>query len=92
MAAEKLLSVGAHARREKTTQPMAMAPAAISASPATTMTSVEATAPDNPAANANGTVSPSAMPMTTSLTDPPGLALGGVEKEHEARKRELEEQ
>src|SRR5438477_9599093 len=48
---------------------MAMDPAAISANPATTMILVAATAPDRPAAKANGTVRPSAMPMTTSRTN-----------------------
>src|SRR6185503_8078869 len=47
---------------------MAMAPAAISARPAVTMMSVESTAPARPAASANGTVSPSAIPITTSRT------------------------
>src|SRR5437867_3084029 len=47
---------------------MAMEPAAISASPAVTMMPACCTAPLNPAASANGTVSPSAMPMTTSRT------------------------
>jgi hypothetical protein len=51
---------------------MAIDPAAISAKPAVT-TSVEACgldaiAPDIPAASANGTVSPSDIPMTTSRT------------------------
>src|SRR5580704_5022104 len=48
---------------------MAMEPAAISAKPATTMMRVAATAPERPAARANGTVSPSAMPITTSRTN-----------------------
>src|SRR5579864_2134563 len=52
---------------------MAIEPAAISANPAVT-TSVEACgfeamAPVIPAASANGTVSPSDIPMTTSRTD-----------------------
>src|SRR5271165_675024 len=48
---------------------MAMEPAAISASPATTMMRVVVSAPDNPAASANGTVSPSAIPITISRTN-----------------------
>src|SRR5579884_245079 len=48
--------------------PIAIDPAAISASPAVTMTRVEATAPDSPAARAKGTVSPSDIPMTISRT------------------------
>src|ERR1700722_4776857 len=48
---------------------MAMDPAAISARPATTMMRVVVSAPDNPAASANGTVSPSAIPMTMSRTN-----------------------
>src|SRR5450432_3277025 len=48
---------------------MAMEPAAISAKPATTMMRVVMSAPDNPAASANGTVSPSAIPITTSRTN-----------------------
>src|SRR5258708_4707863 len=47
---------------------MAMQPAATSASPAVTTRWLLATAPEMPAARANGTVSPSDMPMTTSLT------------------------
>src|SRR5277367_1057579 len=47
---------------------MAMEPAAISARPATTIMRVVVSAPDNPAANAKGTVRPSAIPMTTSRT------------------------
>jgi hypothetical protein len=47
---------------------MAMDPAAISANPATTMTCVALIAPESPAARANGTVSPSAMPITMSRT------------------------
>jgi hypothetical protein len=47
---------------------MAIAPATISASPAVTMMLVEAMAPARPAASANGTVSPSAAPSTTSRT------------------------
>src|SRR5438093_13439540 len=43
-------------------------PAAISANPAVTMMRVVSTAPDKPAASANGTVRPSAMPMTMSRT------------------------
>ena len=45
---------------------MAMDPAATSATPAITMMLVAETAPDNPAANANGTVNPSAIPMIAS--------------------------
>src|SRR5450631_1011890 len=48
--------------------PMAMAPAATSARPAVTTTLDELTAADRPAASANGTVNPSAIPMTTSRT------------------------
>src|SRR5580698_2323312 len=48
---------------------MAMDPAAISASPATTMMRVVVSAPDNPAASAKGTVRPSAIPMTMSRTN-----------------------
>ena len=46
-----------------------MAPAAISASPAVTMMLVFDTAAESPAASANGTVRPSAIPITTSRTD-----------------------
>src|SRR5437660_7131066 len=48
---------------------MAIEPAAISAKPATTMIRVVVLAPDNPAASANGTVSPSAIPITISRTN-----------------------
>ena len=48
-----------------------MDPAATSASPAVTTMCVDAIAPDIPAASANGTVRPSAMPMTTSRTVSP---------------------
>src|SRR5437762_7461544 len=47
---------------------MAIEPAAISARPAVTTIPACATAPLSPAASANGTVSPSAIPMTTSRT------------------------
>src|SRR5690242_13699825 len=47
---------------------MAIDPAATSASPAVIMTAVLSTAPDSPAASANGTVKPSDMPMTISRT------------------------
>src|SRR5579863_5892540 len=47
---------------------MAMDPAAISASPARTITWAELTAPERPAAKAKGTVRPSDMPMTMSRT------------------------
>src|SRR5512139_309146 len=47
---------------------MAIEPAAISARPAVTTMPDEATAPERPAARANGTVSPSDIPMTISLT------------------------
>src|SRR5512135_2257104 len=50
---------------------MAMAPAAISASPAVTTSELAVTAPESPAASANGTVSPSDIPMTTSRTVSP---------------------
>src|ERR1700757_3082773 len=52
---------------------MAIEPAAISAAPPTTMSRVELTAPDRPAASAKGTVSPSDMPMTTSRTKSPAV-------------------
>src|ERR1700681_3630439 len=52
---------------------MAMAPAAISASPAVTTILDDATAPDKPAARAKGTVKPSDMPMTTSRTFSPDV-------------------
>src|SRR5579885_291994 len=52
---------------------MAMAPAAISASPAVRMTRVCEMAPVRPAASAKGTVSPSDMPMTTSRTASPAV-------------------
>src|ERR1035441_10938110 len=45
-----------------------MEPAAISASPAVTTMCEEVNAPEMPAASANGTVNPSAMPITTSRT------------------------
>ncbi len=48
--------------------PIAIEPAATSAIPAITMMLLESTAPLNPAANANGTVNPSLMPITTRLT------------------------
>jgi hypothetical protein len=48
--------------------PMAIDPAAISANPAVTTTIVVWAAPDNPAARAKGTVSPSDMPITISRT------------------------
>src|ERR1700745_860821 len=60
---------------------MAIDPAAISASPPITISRVELTAPESPAASANGTVSPSAMPMTTSRTNSPavkGFSMWGV--------------
>jgi len=41
-----------------------IAPAKISASPAVTTIPVEATVPESPAASANGTVSPSDIPIT----------------------------
>src|ERR1700719_1220333 len=47
---------------------MAMEPGAISARPPTTISRVFCTAPESPAARAKGTVSPSAMPITTSRT------------------------
>src|SRR5579864_5695515 len=46
-----------------------MEPAAISARPATTMMRVVVSAPESPAASANGTVSPSAIPITMSRTN-----------------------
>ena len=49
--------------------PMAIAPAATSARPAVTMMAFEATAPERPAARANGTVKPSDMPITMSRTE-----------------------
>src|SRR2546422_4283789 len=45
-----------------------MAPAAISARPAVTTMAVESMTPETPAARANGTGRPSAMPITMSLT------------------------
>src|ERR1041385_3570209 len=47
---------------------MAIEPAAISARPAVTTMPACATAPESPAASADGTVSPSDMPITTSRT------------------------
>jgi hypothetical protein len=47
-------------------RPIAIAPAATSASPAVMMIPVASTAPDSPAARANGTVRPSDMPITMS--------------------------
>src|SRR6516165_1713565 len=52
---------------------MAMDPAAISASPATTTMRLLSTAPERPAANAKGTVKPSDIPMTTSRTTSPAV-------------------
>src|SRR5438093_13279375 len=52
---------------------MAIDPAAISASPAVTMTLVRSTAPESPAAKAKGTVSPSDIPMTMSRTVSPAV-------------------
>src|SRR5579862_5880779 len=52
---------------------MAIDPAAISARPPITISRVELTAPESPAASANGTVSPSAMPITTSRTNRPAV-------------------
>src|SRR5216684_4101749 len=46
-----------------------MEPAAISARPAVTTMPLDATAPVRPAASANGTVSPSDIPMTTSRSE-----------------------
>src|SRR5216684_3278560 len=45
-----------------------MAPAAISARPAVTTMAVESMTPETPAARANGTVRPSDIPITMSLT------------------------
>src|SRR4051812_15911251 len=50
---------------------MAIDPAAISAMPAITTIEVFEMLPDSPAASANGTVNPSAMPMITSRTNNP---------------------
>src|SRR5579885_3181382 len=50
-----------------------MEPAAISARPAVTMMLVVLTAPESPAARANGTVRPSDMPMTISRTVSPAV-------------------
>src|SRR5688572_3399608 len=47
---------------------MDIAPAAISARPAVTTSSDDCSAPDRPAASANGTVRPSDIPMTRSRT------------------------
>ncbi len=52
---------------------MAIDPAAISARPAVMITLEVLTAPDNPAARANGTVNPSDMPMTMSRTVSPAV-------------------
>src|SRR5689334_915601 len=52
---------------------MAMEPAAISAKPAVRTMCEFAMAPVNPAANANGTVNPSDMPMTMSRTTSPAV-------------------
>src|SRR5580765_2089566 len=52
---------------------MAIEPAATSANPAVTTMWDEATAPDSPAASANGTVRPSDIPMTTSRTVSPAV-------------------
>jgi hypothetical protein len=57
------------ARSQVTAEAIAIAPAATSANPAVTVMLLDATAPDNPAANANGTVRPSDMPITMSRTD-----------------------
>ena len=48
---------------------MAIDPAAISASPASTTTWEEFTTPESPAARAKGTVNPSDIPITTSRTN-----------------------
>ena len=61
---------------------MAIDPAAISARPAVTMMLVGTTAPESPAARANGMVSPSAIPMTTSRMVAPAVkcfSMWGVE-------------
>src|SRR5690349_14904773 len=50
---------------------MAIDPAPISANPAITIRRVFATAPESPAAKANGTVSPSDIPITMSRTKLP---------------------
>src|SRR3954452_20356939 len=47
---------------------MAIDPAAISASPPIVISRVFATAPESPAASANGSVNPSDIPITTSRT------------------------
>src|SRR5215468_3021060 len=52
---------------------MAIDPAAISARPPITISRVELTAPDSPAARAKGTVKPSAIPITTSRTNSPAV-------------------
>jgi hypothetical protein len=54
---------------EVATETIAIAPAATSANPAVTMIWDEVTAAESPAARANGTVKPSAIPITTSRTD-----------------------
>jgi len=59
--------------RQISAQPIAIEPAAISASPPITISRVELTAPERPAASANGTVNPSAMPITTSRTNSPAV-------------------
>src|ERR1700733_10317964 len=52
---------------------MAMEPAAFSASPATTTMWLLSIAPESPAANAKGKVSPSDIPITTSRTTSPAV-------------------
>src|SRR3954453_22309265 len=52
---------------------MAIEPAAISARPAVMMMRVESTAPERPAASANGTVRPADMPITMSRTVSPAV-------------------
>src|SRR5262249_36056297 len=52
---------------------MAIDPAATSANPAITTMLEEAIAPERPAANANGTVSPSDIPITISRINSPDV-------------------
>ena len=62
-------SMGLGQRAKLPQDPIAIDPAATSAKPAVTIMPLDATAPDNPASNANETVSPSDMPITMSRTD-----------------------
>src|SRR3970040_2153580 len=79
---------------------MAIEPAATSATPAVTITAFDTTPPERPAASANGTVSPSDIPMTRSRTvslprkwrstcGVCGMALLSLTVGRTARRREL---